>query len=99
MRPWYFNAEAKRRSCAPSLKLMKNNFFAEQAAVFLNSASKQEEVIVAVKRALVSNYKGKPSDTLNSLRYQRFQEKVTVEKTFLHTRELPLTFASAKFHS
>ena len=79
--------------------MKSNKFSAEPIAVFRTSAFKQEKVIVSGARPLVYSYKGKPSDTLNSLRYHRFQKKVTFGRASLHPREHPPTSAAAKFHS
>ena len=62
------------------------------------SASSQD-VIAAGEQVLVSVYKGKPGEVLDSLRYKRFCEKVATNVSHLQPQSLPPTSAASKYHS
>jgi 5'-3' exonuclease len=82
------------------LKLFKDNeMFQQEALIFGNKESTQDEVIAAGDRAMVCVYGGKPSDNLNELRVAKFHAKVTTNKTSLHPRVLPPTSSASKYHS
>ncbi|KAL8599888.1 hypothetical protein ACOMHN_016233 [Nucella lapillus] len=53
----------------------------------------------AGEKALVCLYNGRTGDTLDSLRYQRFHEKVSSCATSVQIQSLPPTTAAAKYHS
>ena len=60
-----------------SLKRFRANItFREHAAVFDAYPATQSDVIAAGEKALVIIYNGRSTDTLDSLRHQRFCEKV-----------------------
>lgn len=85
---------------AVGLTLLKNNdIFCQQAVVFGNPNSTPAEIVAAGEKALVCIYKGKSTDTLDSLRFARFQEKVATNKASVHPKVLPPTSAAAKYHS
>ena len=44
-------------------------------------------------------YNGALDDSLDSLRYKRFCEKVSTNKSQIHPQTLPPTSAAAKYHS
>ena len=50
-------------------------------------------------RALVILYNGRSTETLDSLRHQRFREKVASCATQVHPQTLPPTSGAAKYHS
>ena len=74
--------------------------FREQAAVFNSYPVNPDDVIAAGERALVIVYNGKSTDSLDSLRHQRFCEKVA-SKSSQHVKPqtLPPTSEAAKYHS
>lgn len=74
--------------------------FREQAEVFNTYPATQNDVITAGEKALAIIYNGKSTDTLDSLRHQRFCEKVA-SKSWQHVKPqtLPPTSEAAKFHS
>jgi hypothetical protein len=83
-----------------SLKRFKKNaVFREQAKVFNTPSASPDNVIAAGEKALVAIYNGKPSDTLDSLRYKRFCEKVASNSSYVQPQSLPPTSAATKYHS
>ena len=44
-------------------------------------------------------YNGKPSESLDSLRYKRFCENIATNTSCIHPQTLPPTSAAAKYHS
>lgn len=83
-----------------SLKKFKESAkFREQADVFFNNASSKDDVARAGEKALVILYNGKRADTLDSLRYHRFCEKVASSSTHIEPQVLPPTSGAARFHS
>ncbi|KAL8567579.1 hypothetical protein ACOMHN_054392 [Nucella lapillus] len=61
--------------------------------------SEEECVLDAGEIALVCLYNGRTGDTLDSLRYQRFHEKVSSCATSVQIQSLPPTTAAVKYHS
>ena len=77
-----------------------SNHFREQAKVFDEESASQEAVCAAGEQALVSLYGAKTEDTLNSLRYKRFSEKVACSSTsHVQPQSLSLTSDAAKYPS
>ena len=83
-----------------SLKKFKESaIFRQQAEFFFANSSSQDDVARAGEKALVIIYNGKPADTLDSLRYHRFCEKVASSSTHIEPQALPPTSGAAKYHS
>lgn len=79
--------------------IQTSEVFQEQAEVFVNPASTKSDIVAAGETAIVSFYKGQPSDKLDLLRLQRFHQKVGSSTSFVKPEVLPPTSAAAKFHS
>ena len=67
--------------------------------VFDLQSSSTQAITTAGEQALVITYNGKPGELLDSLRYQRFCEKVATNISHVQPQSLPPTSAAAKFHS
>ena len=80
-------------------KYQTNNSFREQATVLHSRSASTHDVTRAEERALVIIYNGRSTDTLDSLRHQRFREKVASSATHVHPQTLPPTSGAAKYHS
>jgi len=81
-------------------KVMKNAHFCKLADIFSGDVDiSQEDIIKAGESALVCLYGGSEKDNLNTLRYQRFKEKVTTCSKTVEAQTLPPTSAAAKYHS
>ncbi|XP_052787427.1 uncharacterized protein LOC128222459 isoform X1 [Mya arenaria] len=80
-------------------KLITSNVFRLQATVFGTSSASTADVVAAGENALVCLYNGKPGEGLNSLRYNRFCEKVATSSSYVQLQSLPPTSAAAKYHS
>jgi len=80
-------------------KLKTDISFSRQAAVFMKSYSKMEDVIKAEDNAIVSLYSEDPDDVFNTLRLHRFYEKTTSSTAAVEPCVLPPTSAAAKYHS
>ena len=78
--------------------LASYNRFQDQSAVFMKEDATHEEVAKAGEKALISIYKGKNTDTLDNLRYQKFITKSAKSKNIVQVRTLPPTSAAAKYH-
>ena len=66
---------------AAGLKLVKaNKTFSEQADLSRSMKSSKHQVIAADEKVMTIVLKGKQSDHLDTMRYQRFQELVTTRK-------------------
>ncbi|XP_076444211.1 uncharacterized protein LOC143282453 [Babylonia areolata] len=59
----------------------------------------QNDIITAGEKALICLYNGHKEDSLDTLRYQRFHEKVSTCVTTVQIQTLPPTSAAAKYHS
>lgn len=81
------------------MKLQKDRFFLEQAMVFRDTSPDKDKIIKAGENALVSLYRGKQGDNLNSLRYKRFCEKTILGTSTVAVQTLPPTFSAAQYHS
>ena len=60
-----------------AIKKLKNPSFTRHLRVFLNSSAPPEEIKVTGEKLLVALYVGKEKDDLNTLRFQRFCEKLS----------------------
>ena len=80
-------------------KYVNSEYFRQQALVFDNLASTPEEVKNAGENALVCIYGGKPGQTLDQLRYQRYLEKLASKSKSVQAQSLPPTSSAAKYHS
>ena len=82
------------------LKKFKVNSSLQQAAtVFDSVASTHEDIAFAGEKALVAMYNGKKDETLNSLYFNQYCEKVSKSFTKVEPKSLPPTSLAAKFHS
>ncbi len=72
--------------------------FQEQAREFSTESATCEKVCIAGEQALVILYGGS-GESLDSLRYKRFCEKVSTSNSCIHPQTLPPTAAAAKYHS
>ncbi len=82
------------------LKKLKNAVFHQQALVFNTSTSIDKQgLVTAGEKALVCLYNGDASDSLDTLRYKRFCDKVSTNKSFVEPQTLPPTSSAGKYHS
>ena len=82
-------------------KVKSSTYFQQQAAMFSSPMAKKDDIIKAGQNALVSIYKGKPGQSLDSVRLQAFHQKVSSSSTYVQPRNLhvPPTSAAAQYHS
>lgn len=80
-------------------KFRSSQHFHEQAKVFDAQSASLEGVTAAGEQALVSVYNRKTGETLDTLRYKRFCEKVATNTSHVKPQSLPPTSAAAKYHS
>ena len=80
-------------------KFKASSTFREQAKVFDTNSASLHDVVDAGEKALIIVYNGKLTDTLDSLRHQRFCEKVASKRSHVKPQALPPTSAAAKYHS
>ena len=80
-------------------KFRSSKQFQELAKVFNRESANEREISNAGEQALVLLYNGKTSDSLDSLRYKHFHEKVATNNLHIHPKTLPPTSAAAKYHS
>ena len=78
---------------------MKDAQFQEQAEVFNNKDATKSDIIVAGEKSLVCLYNGRSEESLDSLRYSRFCQKITTGTSFVQPECLPPTSAAAVYHS
>ena len=72
----------------------------QQAANVLDSPiSTHEEIASAGEKVFVALYNGKADDSLNTLRFSKYCEKVAENLNKVEPRSLPPTSAAFKFHS
>jgi len=84
---------------ATALKLLRHNIeFQDVCKCFITSASK-EEVIQHGERAMIMLIGGGSTGNLDTLRFQRFNAKVTANTTCVQVHTLPPTSAATVFHS
>ena len=84
---------------AVPLKKLSDPNFKTQAHVFCQQGLDQSTIITAGEKALVCLYNGRLGDSLDTLRFQRFHEKVSSCTTTVQVQSLPPTSAAAKYHS
>ena len=80
-------------------KFVNSEHFRQQALVFDNLASTVDEVKTACENAIVCLYGGKPGQTLDQLRYQRYLEKLACKSKSIQPQSLPPTSSAVKYHS
>ena len=80
-------------------KIMKDAQSQEQAEVFHNKDSTKSDIIVAGEKSLVCLYNSRSEESLDSLRYSRFCQKITTGTSFVQPECLPPTSAAAVYHS
>ena len=80
-------------------KFRESSHFRDLVAAFDSPSASAEEIVSAGEQVLVAIYNGKAGETLDSLRYQRFAEKVARHTSQVQPQTLPPTLAAAKFHS
>ncbi|KAL9978959.1 hypothetical protein ACROYT_G016544 [Oculina patagonica] len=80
-------------------KLKTDAHFRVQAVVFSNTAAAKDDIIAAGERALVCLYNGRSGESLNSLRYTKFCQKVATGNACVQPECLPPTLAAASFPS
>ena len=80
-------------------KMMKDAQFREQAEVFNNKDVTKSNITVAEEKSLVCLYNGRSEESLDSLRYSRFCQKITTGTSFVQPECLPPTSAAAVYHS
>ncbi len=85
---------------AAGLELVKaNNIFREQAEVSISMKLSKHQIIDADEKVMTIVLKGKQSDHLGTMIYQRFQELVMTGKKPIHPKMLPPKCAATKHHS
>eukprot|EP00794_Sanderia_malayensis_P002695 gene2695-3114_t len=82
-----------------ALKKRLDHNFCRFAEVFLNDHADESEIIFAREQMLLSLYNAKDADDLDTLRFQRFHEKVAYNTSAVQMQNLPPTSAAAGFHS
>lgn len=80
-------------------RFQTSSAFREQAKVFNAHSASAHDVVDAGEKALLIIYNGKATDTLDSLRYQRFCEKVASKSSHVKPQALPPTSSAAEYHS
>ena len=76
-----------------------NEQFRQLAGVFNRSDSSREDVIEAGEKALLSVFNAASTESLNSLRYIKYCQKVATGNVCLQPENLPPTSSAASFHS
>ena len=79
-------------------KFMTSPEYRQHAAAF-QSSSTREEVTTAGENALVLLLNGKCRQSLDLLRYQRYQERLATKSSKVDAKGLPPTSAAVKYHS
>ena len=82
-----------------AIKKAKKPSFTRHLRVFLNSSATPEEIKVTGEKLLVALYNGKERDDLNTLRFQRFCEKLSSSSSMVEVNTFPPTTAAAENHS
>ena len=80
-------------------KIRTEALFREQANVFNHPGASKVEVIMAGEKALLCLYNCKSDESLNSLRYTNFCQKVATGTTLVQPESLPPTSAATGYHS
>jgi hypothetical protein len=81
------------------VKITGDTGFKRAGNIFCSTGQNQQTVVEAGEKALVALLNGKPGDSLDVLRYQRFTEKSATAATAVQIHTLPPTSAAAKYHS
>ena len=87
------------RKGASLIKFKSSRHFHEQAKAFNVQSASARDVTAAGEQVLVSIYNGRPEESLDSLCYKQFCEKVTTNTSHVQPQTLPPTTAAAKYHS
>ena len=83
-----------------ALKKFKLSMALQQAANVLDSPiSTHEEIASAGEKVFVALCNGKANDSLNTLHFSKYCEKVAKNLNKMKPRNLPPISAAAKFHS
>ena len=82
-----------------ALKKLKSKHFVEQANTFLNKEATTKEIKGAGENLLVVLYNGREGERLDTLRYQRFCDKVSSSSQVVEVQALPPTSSAAEAHS
>ena len=76
-----------------------NTFENKPRCLLQSQLATSKEISTAGEQALVILYNGTPVESLDSLRYKCFYEKVSMNTSCIHPQTLPPTLAAAKYHS
>ena len=83
-----------------ALKKVKTNAaFSELAGIFGRADATKQDITVAGEKAMLHLYNASSTESLNSLRYIRFCQRVATGTLSLQPENLPSTFSAASFHS
>ena len=85
------------KSSAP--KKLKSKHFVEQPNTFSNKEATAKEIKAAGENLLVVLYNGRERERLDTLRYQRFCEKVSSSSQVVEVQALKPTSSAAEAHS
>ena len=88
-----------RKAAGLILLVKANKTFREQAEMSRSVKSSKRQVIAADEKVMTIVLKGTQSDHLDTLRYQRYQELVTIGNKVIHPNMLPPKCAATKYHS
>ena len=80
-------------------KIRTDALFREQANVFNHPGASKDEVIMAGEKALLCLYNCRSDESLDSLRYTKFCQKVATGTTLVQPESLPPTSAATGYHS
>ena len=69
------------------------------AQIVQNSTSSPDDVVAAGQKALGANYSGSETDSINTLRYRTFINKVAQNTVSVKAQSLPPSAAATKLHS
>jgi len=78
---------------------LEQDRFAQLAEVFCCPDSSEECIIEAGNGVFMSLYNGKADETMNEMRYRKFNDKTKGFTSAVNSKMLPPTEAAAKFHS
>ncbi|XP_048577422.1 uncharacterized protein LOC125559782, partial [Nematostella vectensis] len=83
-----------------SLKMLTSDAtFRQQADIFHQADAAKNDIAAAGETDLLCLYKGLKDETLDSLRYARFCQKISTGNTQVQPESLPPTSAAAIYHS
>ena len=80
-------------------KIKSDNYFQDQAKVFISQGANKDDIISAGETALVCMYNGNPHHGINVLRYEKLCMKVATSTVPVQPGALPHTSYSVKYHS